>query len=182
MWPFNKPTMKITPYPDNAKKHTPEQIAKIAASIERFGMNQPIVVDSQGFIIVGHGRFLALQHLGLEVKPEWVKTVEGLSDAEVKAYRIADNKLNESEWDISLVVEELHNLKGIEEELVSLTGFDDLKLTDYEPNYKPDDSPYNTSQEEIDKKAKELAEQMTKEALLKEITCPECGHEFKING
>ena len=161
--------MKITPYPDNAKKHTPDQIAKIAASIKRFGMNQPIVVDRQGFIVVGHGRYLALESLGWEVKDEWVKVVEGLTDDEVKAYRIADNKLNESEWDIGLVVEELHNLTGIDEELVTLTGFDDLNLTDFEPNYNPNDTPDKVTQE-----------QMHREAMQQEVTCPECAHSFKI--
>jgi site-specific DNA-methyltransferase (adenine-specific) len=112
--------MQITPYSKNAKKHPKKQIEQVAASIKEFGMNQPIVVDKQGVIIVGHGRYEALKLLGLEVKPEWVKVVD-LTEEQAKAYRLADNKLNESDWDMALVVEEL---KGLSEPMLDLTGFD----------------------------------------------------------
>ena len=62
--------MEIRPYEKNAKKHPKKQIEQVAASIKEFGMNQPIVVDKEGVIIVGHGRYAALQHLGWEVKDE----------------------------------------------------------------------------------------------------------------
>lgn len=113
--------MEIKPYTKNAKKHPQKQVEQIAESIKRFGMNQPIVVDKNGVIIVGHGRYLALQHLGWEIKPEWVKMADNLTPEEVSAYRLADNKLNESEWDMDLVLEDL---KDLEEDLVELTGFD----------------------------------------------------------
>lgn len=129
--------MHIQPYADNAKKHPKKQVEQIADSIKRFGMNQPIVVDEKGIIIVGHGRYLALQHLGWEIKPEWVKQVTGLTEQEVNAYRLADNKLNESDWDMDLVLEELHNLADAE--LQRLTGFDlDLLI---EPIAEDDDVP-----------------------------------------
>jgi DNA modification methylase len=112
--------MTITPYSKNAKKHPKKQIEQIMASIKEFGMNQPIVVDAKGVIIVGHGRYEALKELGLEVKPEWVKVVD-LTEEQAKAYRLADNKLNESDWDMDLVLEDL---KDLSEELVELTGFD----------------------------------------------------------
>lgn len=118
--------MKIQPYADNAKKHPKSQIEQIAKSIERFGMNQPIVVDGEGIIIVGHGRYAALQHLGWEIKPEWVLQLNNLTRDEANAYRLADNKLNESEWDMDLVIEEL---RGLDADLFLLTGFDaDLLL------------------------------------------------------
>lgn len=127
--------MHITPYTKNAKKHPRKQIEQVAASIKEFGMNQPIVVDKQGVIIVGHGRYEALKHLGWDIKPEWVKTVD-LTEEQANAYRLADNKLNESEWDMALVLEDL---KDLDDDLVELTGFDkDLLI---EPDEADDEVP-----------------------------------------
>lgn len=112
--------MEIKPYEKNAKKHPKKQIEQVANSIKEFGMNQPIVVDKQGVIIVGHGRYEALKHLGMEVKDEYIKVVD-LTEEQAMAYRLADNKLNESEWDMNLVIEEL---KGLSEPMLELTGFD----------------------------------------------------------
>jgi ParB-like chromosome segregation protein Spo0J len=86
----------IKPYEKNAKKHPKKHVEQVAASIKEFGMNQPIVVDKQGVIIVGHGRYEACKLLGIE--PE-IKVVE-LTEEQAKAYRLADNKLNESDWDM----------------------------------------------------------------------------------
>lgn len=110
----------IKPYSKNAKKHPKKQIEQVANSIKEFGMNQPIIVDKEGVIIVGHGRYEAIKSLGWEVKPEWVKVVD-LTEEQANAYRLADNKLNESEWDMSLVLEEL---KDLSDEMFNLTGFD----------------------------------------------------------
>lgn len=85
------PIENIRPYPKNAKKHPAEQIDKIAASIKEFGFNQPLVVDKNGVIIVGHGRYEAAQLLGMKEVP--VIQVN-LTDEQAKAYRLADNKLN----------------------------------------------------------------------------------------
>ena len=122
--------MNIKPYSKNAKKHPKKQIEQVANSIKEFGMNQPIVVDKQGVIIVGHGRYEALKSLGWEIKPEWVKVVD-LTEEQANAYRLADNKLNESEWDMPLVLAEL---KDLSDEMIDLTGFDkDLELDTEEP-------------------------------------------------
>lgn len=127
--------MTITPYTKNAKKHPKKQIEQVAKSIKEFGMNQPIVVDKKGVIIVGHGRYEALKSLGMEIKPEWIKVVD-LTEEQANAYRLADNKLNESEWDMSLVIEEL---KGLSPEMLDLTGFEkDLII---EPDEKDDEVP-----------------------------------------
>ena len=128
--------MEIKPYPKNAKKHPKSQIEQVAASIKAFGMNQPIVVDKKGVIIVGHGRYEALKHLGWEIKDEYIKVVD-LPKKQADAYRLADNKLNESDWDMDLALEELHDLA--DEELQRLTGFDlDLLI---EPEEKDDEVP-----------------------------------------
>lgn len=121
--------MNIQPYEKNAKKHPKKQVEQVANSIREFGMNQPIVVDKNGVIIVGHGRYEALKHLGWEVKPEWVKIVD-LTEEQANAYRLADNKLNESDWDMKLVLEEL---KLLDEDMILLTGFEkDLILEEDE--------------------------------------------------
>lgn len=123
----------IKPYEKNAKKHPKKQIQQVANSIKEFGFNQPIVVDQDNIIIVGHGRYEASKLLGLVDVP--VITVN-LTKAQASAYRLADNKLNESEWDMGLVIEEL---KELSDEMFDLTGFDkDLLIT---PDENDDDIP-----------------------------------------
>lgn len=114
----------VIPYTKNAKKHGDEQVQQIADSIREFGFNQPIVVDTAGVIIVGHGRYQAAVVLGLGQVP--VLTVD-LPEEKARAYRLADNKLNESPWDMSLVIEEL---KELSLPMVDLTGFDRKLLLD----------------------------------------------------
>ena len=113
-----RPIASISPYGRNAKKHPEKQVNQVADSIREFGFNQPIVVDKDGVIIVGHGRYLAAHLLGLEMVP--VLQVD-ISEEKAKAYRLADNKLNESDWDMELVVAELKELSLAS---VDLTGFD----------------------------------------------------------
>ena len=109
---------QIKPYEKNAKKHPKKQVEQVAASIKEFGFNQPIVVDKSGVIIVGHGRLEAAKLLGMTDVP--AITVD-LTEEQANSYRLADNKLNESEWDMNLVIEEL---KGLSESMLELTGFD----------------------------------------------------------
>lgn len=124
---------KIVPYNKNAKKHPKKQVEQVAASIKEFGFNQPIVVDKDNVVIVGHGRLEAAKLLGLTEVP--VLTVD-LTEEQAKAYRLADNKLNESDWDMELVIEEL---KELETPMLELTGFDtDLII---EPEEKDDIVP-----------------------------------------
>jgi len=108
----------IKPYGKNAKKHPDKQVVQIADSIKEFGFNQPIVVDKENVIIVGHGRFLAAHFLGFKEVPVLVIDID---EEKAKAYRLADNKLNESDWDMQLVIQEL---KDLSMEMVDLTGFD----------------------------------------------------------
>ena len=127
---------KIKPYPKNAKKHSPKQIRQVANSIKRFGFVQPIVIDKNNEVVIGHCRLEAAKLLGLTEVP--YISVENLSEEEVKALRLADNKLNESEWDLNLAIEEL---KGLSEEMIDLTGFDrDLII---EPSELDDVIPEN---------------------------------------
>ena len=108
---------EIRPYSKNAKKHPTKQIKQIAESIKAFGFNQPLVLDGNKVIIVGHGRYEAAKYLEL---PEVPCVIVELSEEDAKAYRLADNKLNESDWDMELVIEEL---RGLDTSKVEITGF-----------------------------------------------------------
>ena len=98
----------VKPYARNAKKHDDKQVANVAESIKQFGWQQPIVCDADGVIIIGHCRLLAAKKLGLKKVP--VKTVDNLSEEQVKKLRVLDNKLNESEWDFDLLADDIGEL------------------------------------------------------------------------
>ena len=103
-----KDIASVKPYVRNAKKHDDKQIANVAESIKQFGWQQPIVCDADGVIIIGHCRLLAAKKLGLKKVP--VKTVDNLSEEQVKKLRALDNKLNESDWDFDLLAEDIGEL------------------------------------------------------------------------
>ena len=118
---------EIKPYAKNAKKHPAKQILQIARSLQEFGWQQPIIVDKKGVIIVGHGRLEAYRKHKDELKlAEPRIETSALSPEQARAYRIADNKLNESEWDNEILIEEL---KELEARLFELTGFEEDFLT-----------------------------------------------------
>jgi ParB/RepB/Spo0J family partition protein len=142
----------IKPYEKNAKQHPKKQIQQVANSIKEFGFNQPLVLDKNNVIIVGHGRLEAAKLLGLKEVPT-LKV--DLTEEQAKAYRLADNKLNESDWEMDLVIEEL---KELSEPMLDLTGFE-KDLIDFD--FQPDESGY----ERLDEK--------------KKIICPECKYEFE---
>lgn len=103
-----KDIASVKPYARNAKKHDETQIANVAESIRQFGWQQPIVCDADGVIIIGHCRLLAAKKLGLKKVP--VKTVDNLSEEQVKKLRALDNKLNESDWDFDLLADDIGEL------------------------------------------------------------------------
>lgn len=113
----------LIPYPANAKLHPPAQVDHIANSIKAFGWQQPIVVDSENVVIIGHGRLMAAKQLMLDTVP--VVRATDLTEDQVNALRLADNKTNESEWDFGKLEEELAQLAidGID---MSQFGFSDL--------------------------------------------------------
>ena len=115
----------LTPYERNAKTHPPKQVEAIARQIDRYGFDQPILIDDDGVVLKGHGRRLAAIHLGLRRVPVIVRP--GLTSTEKMAIRIADNKVAESAWDHGFLTGDLDFLKGEEFDL-SMTGFDDAEL------------------------------------------------------
>jgi len=98
----------IKHYEKNAKKHPKKQVQAIAESINAFGFLVPGVITQDGELIAGHGRHMAAMELELEAMP--CIRAEHLSEEAIKAYRLADNKLAESDWDMDLVVAELKDL------------------------------------------------------------------------
>lgn len=118
------PLEDLKPYPNNAKIHTAEQIEHIAESIKKFGVVQPIVVDSENVIVIGHGRWQAMKIIGIKSSP--VVMLRGYSEEEIRALRIADNSINaETSFDFAILEQELSFLVQANFDLPAL-GLDDL--------------------------------------------------------
>lgn len=99
---------ELIPYDKNAKKHDKKQIDNVANSIKRFGWQQPIVIDENNVVVIGHCRLMAAKKLGLNSVP--VTVASGLTDLEIRELRIADNKTNESPWDLGLLDDDVEGL------------------------------------------------------------------------
>ena len=114
----------LRPYSRNARTHSQKQIAQIAASIRTFGFNNPVLIDEDGVIIAGHGRVAAAKSLGIDSVP--VIRLEHMSEAQKRAYILADNKLAEKAgWDREILAIELQNLILIDLDFdISITGFE----------------------------------------------------------
>lgn len=147
---------KLTPYEGNAKQHPDEQVEHIANSIREFGFRQPIVVDADNVVVIGHGRLLAAKKLGLETVP--VVRADDLSEAQVKALRLADNKTNESGWDFSALEAELDGLA--DEFEMSDFGFMSTDVTALDDLFAP------------------ATDKPPEDEEPKQIKCPHCGMWF----
>ena len=117
----------LVPYNRQTKKHPEDQIEKIARSITEFGFNVPVLINAGHEIIAGHGRFFAAARLDLERIP--AIRIEHLTPEQIKAFRIADNKLTESDWLIDDLKIELLEIQSAGIEL-SLAGFDDREINE----------------------------------------------------
>lgn len=127
------PVERLVPYERNARTHSPEQVAQIAASILEFGFTNPILVASDAGIIAGHGRLEAAKHLGLAEVP--VVVLDHLTPAQRRAYVIADNQLALiSGWDDQLLKAELADLGSLEFDLTLLGWGDNLPTFESEVN------------------------------------------------
>jgi DNA modification methylase len=119
-------TAKLVPYARNSRTHSDEQVAQISASIKEFGFTNPVLIDQEGVIIAGHGRTMAAQRLEMKEVP--CLRLGHLTDAQKKAYVIADNKLAlNAGWDDEMLAIELKELNEADFDL-SLTGFADDEL------------------------------------------------------
>ena len=160
-----KNTDSLIPYVNNSRTHSDEQVTQIASSINEWGFTNPLLIDEQGGIIAGHGRLMAANKLGLEQVP--TITLVGLSEAQRKAYVIADNKLAlNSGWDNELLIIEIEALKRIDFD-VELLGFDETEISDLLDVSLFENTEKDSKSKEIDTNDFEMAHQ-----------CPKCGFEY----
>lgn len=150
----------LIPYINNPRIND-EAVDVVAASIKEFGFKNPIIIDKENVIIAGHTRLKAAKKLGLEEVP--VIRVEDLTENQIKAFRIADNKTVEfAEWDMELLELELEELEDI------FTGFSEEEK----------EVIFNANDVDIDSFFED-AEEPNKEKEEEEIQCPHCGMYFK---
>lgn len=153
----------LIPYVNNSRTHSDEQVTQVAASIKEFGFTNPILIDENNGIIAGHGRLMAAKKLKLEQVP--TITLEGLTDAQCKAYVIADNKLAlNAGWDLEVLKYEIENLQGLDFN-IDLLGFeiDELDKIMQMPDFEPATLDEQGQLDELEPKW---------------ICCPKCGSEF----
>jgi ParB-like chromosome segregation protein Spo0J len=154
---------RLVPYARNARTHSDEQVAQIAASIREWGWTTPVLVDEDGGIIAGHGRTLAAQRLQMTEVP--VMVARGWSDAKKRAYILADNKLAlNAGWENELLNLELSELKELDFNL-ELIGFSADEIAAL--SFKEKDLYPDSSTQEIDSDDYNMGHQ-----------CPKCGFEF----
>jgi ParB-like chromosome segregation protein Spo0J len=130
-WPAAKTSLRavdaLVPYARNARRHSEAQIEQVAAAIREWGWTSPVLIDEAGGIIAGHGRILAAKKLGIPKVP--VMIAKGWSEAQKRAYVLADNKLSlNATWDEELLVGELGDLRGLDEVDLALIGFSEKEL------------------------------------------------------
>jgi len=161
-WPIEK----LVPYAKNARTHSDAQVAQIAASIREWGFTTAILVDESGSIIAGHGRVMAARKLGMASLP--VMVAAGWTDAQKRAYVIADNKLAlNAGWDNDLLALELGELgdAGFDLDLLGFETGDLDRLLNIDTAEK--DQPNESSAKEIDTDAYDMQHR-----------CPRCGFEY----
>ncbi|MBT5122887.1 MAG: ParB N-terminal domain-containing protein [Euryarchaeota archaeon] len=162
-------TGELIPYINNSRTHSDQQVQQVASSIKEFGFTNPILIDEGNGIIAGHGRLMAAQLLGLDEVPT-IK-LEGLTEAQRKAYVIADNQLAlNAGWDLDTLKLEVDRLGELDFD-ISLLGFDEDLLAELintmEPNFDPASEEEQGQLDELDPKW---------------IDCPHCGKEFDMRG
>lgn len=127
---------EIKEYAKNAKKHPEKQVVAIATSIKKFGFRQPLVLDKGMEVIIGHGRLAAAKMLHMKTVP--CVMADDLTEEQIKALRIADNKTNESEWDFNLLGEELAQLVDID---MTDLGFNEAEILELTIDDSPAEIP-----------------------------------------
>lgn len=148
----------IRPYENNPRDNS-NAIDAVAASIKEFGFKVPIVIDKDGIIVTGHTRYEASKKLGLEKVPCIV--ADDLTDEQVKAFRLADNKTAElADWDYNILELELDDIEELD---MSDFGFSDTDISD-----------------EDNQQAMKNIDLSEKKGESKECECPACGFKFEI--
>ena len=136
----------LIPYVNNSRTHSDEQVNQVASSIKEFGFTSPVLIDESGGIIAGHGRVMAAKKLNLQEVP--CITLEGLTEAQRKAYIIADNQLPlNAGWDLDKLKLEIDTLTELDFD-IDLLGFDDdflselVDIDNANGSENEDESPY----------------------------------------
>ena len=144
---------EIRPYEKNPRKND-EAVKYVVQSIKQFGFKVPIVIDRDGVIVAGHTRYKAAKELDMDSVPCII--ADDLTDKQIKAFRLADNKVSEKAgWDFALLEEELDNLFDFDMEAFGFVDYEEADISDFF----------------------EEAEQKEKEP--KKIQCPHCGEWFE---
>lgn len=148
----------IKPYENNPRLND-NAVDAVAKSIEEFGFQQPLVLDKDNVIIVGHTRYKAARRLGLETVPCVI--ADNLTDEQVKAYRLADNKVGElAKWDTELLLVELGDIE--------------IDMGDFGfPSFDDDDLELDVSDEDF------IQDTEITKSKVKQIQCPHCGEVFE---
>ena len=155
---LEKKLSEVKPYEKNPRKND-EAVQAVKESIKQFGFKQPIVIDKNGVIVAGHTRYKAAKELGMKTIPCII--ADDLTPDQVKAFRLADNKVGEiAGWDFTMLDEELKELSEIDFDM-SMFGFAD-----------------KVSEESFDDFFEDAPEDSTKEP--KKIQCPHCGKWFEV--
>lgn len=155
----------LIPYVNNSRTHSKDQVQQIASSIKEFGFTNPILLDGENGIIAGHGRLQAAKLLKIDSVP--TIQLDGLTEAQKKAYVIADNKLAlNAGWDDEVLRIEIEALKNMDFD-ISLLGFDEQEISSIikEINFLPADEDEQGKLDELEPKW---------------CTCPKCGGEFDL--
>ena len=153
----------LIPYVNNSRTHSDQQVQQVASSIKEFGFTNPILIDEDGGIIAGHGRLMAAQLLGLDEVP--TITLEGLTEAQRKAYVIADNKLAlNAGWDFETLKIEMESIA--EDFDLRLLGFDDQELANIIDGLSDDDN--------------QLKEESYSQVFNIEVNCKDETHQERV--
>lgn len=162
-----KAVEELTPYAKNAKKHDRRQIDNVAASIRQYGWRQPIVIDKDNVVVIGHCRLLAAEKLQLEQVPCVV--ADDLTEEQIKALRLVDNKTNESDWDMDFLAEELDGL-----DLGDIDLDWGIEAEEEETEIVEDEAP------EVDEDAEPIAKLGDIWQLGRWVWCKKCGKKHFI--
>lgn len=154
----NRKINEIKPYEKNAKFHDEKQIANVTESIKQFGFVQPIVVDKDGVIVIGHCRVLAAKKLGMTEVP--CVCVDELTDEQVKKLRIVDNRTNESPWDWHSLMVDIGecDFEGFDLGFITEAPIAEEKIYEF----------FDDSGAEVTKKQQKV------------IKCPQCGADVEV--
>ena len=180
------PIESIKPYPDNPRLITEEAVLSVAHSLKKYGWKQPIVVDLENVVVVGHTRMEAAITLGMTEVP--VHVADNLTEDEIRAYRIADNKTGElTNWEDARLTQEIEALLEADMSLIDM-GFDEAALAElvahtFAPNTDPNlDLGAAVTEEQIAAAQANLeGKHGSTGQTLVDVACPNCGEEFSLD-